>query len=131
MARRAFTLTGLGQLRRALNQAGDLAGDALEAALVEEANETMADSKQQTPVDTGRLRATGTVFPVERSGGNVSIEMGYGTDYAVPVHEKMGVHHPTGNAKFLERPLLERAAQMPVRLAAKVRANWQRLRVFR
>ena len=124
-------LTGVAELRQALIQAGSLAQEALAAAMVEEAEAVITAAKQQTPVDTGTLRGSGTVLPPETSMTKVSVTLGFGgaaAGYVVPVHEGMGASHPVGNAKFLERPLMERAPKIPSNLAARVLAAWQRLR---
>lgn len=124
---RNFRITGTRRLQRNLARAGGLAQRGLEAGLVREANAIMTESKRQTPVDTGRLRASGTVMPPESRGSGVSIEMGYGTRYAIFVHEIMTAHHPVGNAKFLERPLLAAEKGMADRLATAVAAAWRGL----
>lgn len=126
------TFTGINQLRRALDMAGPLATKALESAMMLEQEAIIAAAKERTPVDTGTLRGSGTVLAPEVSGTQVTVESGFGgaaADYAIPVHERLGVHHPVGEAKFLERSFLERAPRIPANLARRVEAAWQRLRV--
>ena len=58
-------------------------------------------SQALTPVDTGNLKAS----TYNASGGTSDkpvVEVGYTADYAVKVHEDLGVYHKTGQAKFLE-----------------------------
>lgn len=127
-----FKIEGVDQLKRALAQAGDLAQEALEAAMVEEAESIMTESKQRAPVDTGAMRASGVVLPPERSGDRVSVTMGYGgasQAYVKVQHENMTLRHVTGEPKFLERPVLERAGKLGNVLASRVARAWQRLRV--
>lgn len=50
----------------------------------------------------------------------IVVELGYDTDYAVPVHEILHVHHPVGQAKYLEVPLMQAVAGMDARLASDV-----------
>ena len=57
----------------------------------------LAASRENVPVDTGRLRDSGQV--VADSDGAAA---GYTADYAVYVHERTWVTHPNGKAKFLE-----------------------------
>lgn len=38
---------------------------------------------------------------------NVSVIVGYQTNYALHVHERMDIFHPVGQAKFLEQPARE------------------------
>lgn len=100
---------------------------ALAAALYEEAEDIMADSKANyVPVDTGTLRASGTVLPPELTGTHVVVTLGYGgaaQDYALPVHERLDVHHPHGQAKYLEAPVLAAIPQLGAKVAARAREH--------
>lgn len=70
-----------------------------------------SESTRRCPVETGELRSR--VFnegPLKDGNEYVQV-VGYekfsaqwedGRAYAVPVHERTGVHHPVGEAKFLE-----------------------------
>ena len=121
---------GLGGLERFCARALDVVMDAGARALVVEGNETMTDAKEQTPVDTGTLRASGTVFPPERTATRATVSLGFGgaATYAVPVHERLDVSHPNGgNAKFLERPTLARAPSLGRAIAAEVERALKRL----
>ena len=123
-------LSGWGDLERFFKRAPEVVADALESGLVIEANEMMTASKEETPVDMGTLRGSGTVFPAERELGGVSVELGYGgaaADYAVPVHERLGVAHPVGKAKFLEEPVLTRAPRLGPVLAKELARALTRL----
>lgn len=42
----------------------------------------------------------------------VSLNVGYTQSYAVYVHERLDVHHPVGQAKFLEQPAREKAGEI-------------------
>ncbi len=106
-------------------------GDAIPAALYQEAHDIMRESKRQVPVDTGRLRATGYVTPPQKDErGEDYVELGYGTDYALYVHEipppeegaprprqiqpgTRTARHVTGKWKYLEDPIKERADKIP------------------
>lgn len=125
-------ITGFDELHRALQKAGPLADDALKAALFEEQSAVIADAQANTPVDTGVLRASATVLPPKQTGQRIEVTAGFGgaaASYAVIVHEKMGVNHPVGGAKFLENAFLARAGKMPSNVAKRVERAWQRLRV--
>lgn len=124
-------ITGMGQLNRALRQAGPLALTALAQAAVQEQEQVITEAKNQTPVEFGTLKGSGTVLPPKVSGTGVTVDSGFGgaaTSYAVFVHEIMRNHHPVGNAKFLERPFLARVPMMGVNLAKGVERAWQALR---
>lgn len=68
----------------------------------------LADATERTPVDTGRLRDSGYCAPPQKVDGQ-RVEVGFGTDYAVAVHERTGVSHPVGEAKFLEKAVMNQA----------------------
>jgi hypothetical protein len=101
------------------------------SALKEHAEEVMAMSQEQVPVDTGALRDSAFIDEPVRKRGDVSIRMGYGgdasnmnpktyrlvSDYVVPVHERLDVVHPVGKAKFLEDPLMEKAQELGVTMS--------------
>lgn len=71
----------------------------------------LAESQELVPIRTGALKATGALN-VEIEGNAIIATISYGSDevgYAVIVHEDLEAHHPVGEAKFLERPLLDAA----------------------
>jgi hypothetical protein len=119
-------LTGAEQLQRALRQYGDGSTRALGGALYREAEEIMADSKDKyVPVDIGVLRASGFVDLPEISGNRARVQLGYGgaaEEYAFVQHERLDFHHIVGQAKYLERPMLEAASGLESRLAADLRS---------
>lgn len=79
-------------------------------ALWSECQIIMNQSKEQCPVDTGRLRASGEVSEPVVEPGKVEVSLGYGTDYAIYVHEDLEKYHaPPTKAKFLEDPISERS----------------------
>ena len=57
----------------------------------------LARSNSLVPVDTGRLRDSGSIDVQGLEGA-----VGYSADYAALVHENTLVHHAKGEAKFLE-----------------------------
>jgi hypothetical protein len=119
-----FTLQGTEQLRDALAKFGDQAPQAAARALYQEGETIMTASKKLVPVETGSLRASGAVYGPEIEGSRVTVTLGYGNTsvrYAVIVHERLGVHHPVGQAKFLESVALQAVAGMEERLAVRVR----------
>jgi len=90
----------------------------------------MAEAKARTPVDTGTLRASGHVAPPDVGASLVKVVAGFGgaaSDYAIVQHERLDFNHPSGEAKFLERPFLERAKMMPRSLARGVELALKRL----
>lgn len=63
-----------------------------------------SESIKECPVDTGRLRASAIVTPVQKEGNEYYCEVGYGTEYAIYVHERTELKHKVGKAKYLEDP---------------------------
>lgn len=113
--------------------------DALSAALYQEGLAVDAESVKQVPVDTGRLRGTHYVAPPTEGAASPVCEIGYGTDYAVPVHENMKARHgpaytdPKGHArgagqkaKYLSDPLNDARRGYNRRLGARAWGNWKR-----
>lgn len=124
-----FQIDGIPQLRAALQRAGTRAPQAMAAALLIEAEGAMRESRELVPVDTGALRASGTVFSPDITPTGASVEMGYGgeaSDYAVIQHERTDLSHTVGQAHFLSQPVLERASGMGHRMAATIRRYLER-----
>lgn len=126
----SFEIKGLDRFRANLGRIAGAAIPAVKRAMFQEAEEIMTVSKTAfVPVDTGALRASGTVLPPEIKGSEVTVTLGYGggaVDYAVIVHERMGVHHPNGQSKFLEVPVLAASRGMDARLAERIRRDIER-----
>lgn len=86
---------------------GNTAIKELAAATFATGESIMADSKENyVPVDTRFLQSTGRVSPPEIGRNRIRVVLSYGTDYALIVHEDLGVRHPVGQAKYLEIPFL-------------------------
>lgn len=117
---RSSKVKGSAKLRRELRKLGKLVPNALQKALVEEAMDIFVESQEQVPVDTGRLQDSGVVGELL---GRPGVVIAYGTDYALPVHERMEVSHATGNAKFLEGPFLAAASGMISRLVRRTKRH--------
>jgi hypothetical protein len=94
-------------------------------ALFAEATEIMARSQPLVPVDTGLLRSTGTVETENTPGPEAVVTLSYGgagiAPYAAVVHFRTDVHHPVGQAFYLQQPFFEATAGMAERLAAVIR----------
>jgi hypothetical protein len=111
---------GLKEFEQFLKETPGVVVKDVKAALYQEGENAMGVSKQRTPVDTGDLKATGHVkLPIEKGGG-VMVELAYGTDYAIYVHEILSASHPTGQAKYLQSAVEEAAPGMGGRLKERV-----------
>lgn len=93
--------------------------DAARAGLEEAAAFVLGESQKQVPVEDGDLKATGKVT---MQGDKAAIS--YGGPYAVYQHELLHLKHlHGGNAKYLERPLVderEREAEIIAEAIRKV-----------
>lgn len=117
---KSITWTGDDEILKRLER---LAGDypkATAAALYETGLEVHRDAVLLTPVDHGNLRQSAYVAP-PRNMQDPTTEIGYGTDYAVPVHERTEVYHRVGQAKFLETPIMRLRRVFAERLIRKIR----------
>lgn len=115
---------GLDQLQRQLTALADRLGDQVGPALRAEAEIEMTEAKRRTPVLTGALKGSGHVTGPTWRGRDVTVELKFGgpaAGYAVPVHEMVDVFHKNGEAKFLERPLLESAPHLAARIARRIK----------
>jgi len=110
---------GTDQFTRWLNETPAVTQKHLEGALFTEGEVVMGVAKRRTPVRFGTLKSTGHVKPPETKGGVTSVTLGYGTDYAIYVHERPA-NHPIGQMKFLESAVLEAGPGMSQRLKKDV-----------
>ena len=122
-------ITGGSELAAKLRGLGDPSrvGHAVGAALYQEAETIMADSKTNyVPVDVGTLHNSGHVQMPEISGSKASVLLGFGgaaSDYALAVHENLTARHTVGQAKYLEKPMLAAARGMTDRLGRRIRSE--------
>lgn len=102
--------------------------DEFARALYQEAVIEEKECKRRTPVDTGALRASVQAVGPERDGTTIRAWISAGTegpaaDYALIVHEDLEAFHKVGEAKFIERPLMESAPYMADRIAKRIDLN--------
>ena len=97
----------LAKIERNLDASVRARKEGIRAALYLVAQKLMRRSIALTPVDTGRLRATAFVALPQDSGGKFTCRMGYGTNYAVYVHELNNRHRPPTSNKYLATALRE------------------------
>lgn len=107
-------ITGGANLSGTLATYAEEMTEELARAMFEFGGRVMNEAIQLTPIDTGELRSRAFVEGpfITDDEQYYAVVVGYekhtdktdGDYYAVPVHERTGVHHPTGQAKFLEEP---------------------------
>lgn len=140
-------LTGVTNVLTQLKKLQHAFPDRVGAALYQEGQIEMTESKRRCPVSPtaaqfkamgrsmpkglvpGTLRASGTVHEPERHGRRISVTLSYGgaaRDYAVIQHEREDFHHTTGQWKYLESVLNESRSSMASRIAARLNLNKMR-----
>lgn len=94
--------------------------EATAEAVHEEALLLEAESIKEAPVDTGRMRASSFTKPPQDKNNPVAT-VGYGTKYAIYVHEREELNHTTGKAKFLIDPFRRLMRDYGNRLARRIK----------
>lgn len=131
-------MTGVEEFKASLKNFGPNALKAAGKPLFQITKEVEADSRRNTPVEWGTLEGTHeTEFPnYEEEAGAVICRITVGgptgesptgaMGYAVPVHERMEVHHERGGAKFLWNAVMKRLRTLHVELAQRLdlQAAW-------
>lgn len=118
-----MAVRGVKKVRANLKNASVRMTRAVDAALYQVGLEIDADAVMRTPVDTGRLRSSHYVSPPV--GDPSVVQIGSGTDYAVPVHERTGVGHTVGEAKYLQNAVDAAKSDMAANIARKAADNFK------
>jgi hypothetical protein len=102
---------------RLLDKADKQVNQAVRVALYNEMVAIMRVSIRQTPEDTGYLRATAYVT-LPTTTGQIRIQAGYATYYAIYVHERTDVSHaPPTKDHYLSDPMTDRSKGFADRVA--------------
>ena len=118
---------GAGKIRKGLKDAGFRYTKANLAALLAEGYDIMAKSIPLVPVEFSVLRNSRYVAieggaVAARQSDQPAVQLGYGTDYAVPVHEKHEVSHRVGQSNYLRQPFDEAMSGLRKRVAVRTAA---------
>jgi hypothetical protein len=127
-----FAVTGIEQVRQHLQDLSAQVPFLMVLAVQQEGEAVLAASQPLVPIETGALRASGTVSDAALDGAVASVAISYGgpgagfertpSQYAIVVHEDTTMRHPRGGqAHFLSQPLFEATQGMLERLADAVR----------
>jgi len=104
--RYSYSLEGLRTVEQNLKKALDQIKGQTKAGLLEAGLLVQRRSQELVPVDTGHLKGSAYIEPTDLPNGPV-VEVGYGAEYATHVHERLELHHPQGQAKYLETAIKE------------------------
>jgi hypothetical protein len=113
----------LDKFKEGLKAAGNAQTAAAMKAVDQFGEHVIGDAQQLTPVLTGALQASGTTLPAKMEGGTVRKEIGFNTDYAAAVHEKLQNAHKVGQAKFLEAAMNENSPKFAEFVGNRVKAG--------
>jgi len=80
----------------------------------------LGEAQVLCPVDTGALKASATATDPVDNNALITQEIGFNTNYAAAVHERLDVHHPNGQAKFLETAMRANAAKFSDYVIAEI-----------
>jgi hypothetical protein len=84
-------------------------------------NHVLGEAQKITPVDTGALVGSATAEDAVVADGKISQTIGFDTDYAAAVHERLDLHHkPPTQAKFLETVMRANADKLGVYVQSAV-----------
>lgn len=122
---------GIKEAMAKLRRIGVDADRELARALYLEGERIMMVSKHLVPVDTGVLRSSGHVTQPKNEGRMWVVLIGYGgpaVPYAIVQHENTKYSHTVGQAKYLEVPAVQAAADMPDRIRKRLRARFEKFR---
>lgn len=72
----------------------------------------LGQAQQIAPVKTGALQNSATSEPARIVGDDISKTIGFNTDYAAAVHERLELHHNQGQAKYLETAMRTQARKL-------------------
>lgn len=86
----------------------------------------LGQAQSLTPIETGKLKDSAAADPAELKGNRITKTIGFNTDYAAAVHERLDLDHsknknPEGQAKFLEVPMKRAAPRLAEFVGERVR----------
>ena len=131
MPQATIKLKGVKEMQAKLRALAQEFPEAVRRSLYYRGELIMTTSKQRyCPVRDGHLRNSGHVVPLPKPA--IGVVLGYGgpagigtnsqgVGYAVIQHENLTFAHKVGEAKFLEKPLMQAVPSLPRDIAADVR----------
>lgn len=66
------------------------------------ANHVIGKAQKLAPIEFGTLKASGVAEKAEAKGNDIFAVVGFNTNYAAAVHERLDLNHDQGQAKYLE-----------------------------
>ena len=118
-------LLGGEEVREEIERLGKEYPEAVNGALYRMGFLVQANAVGRTPVEFGVLRSSAYTSPPTERLGEVSVEVGYGTKYAIFQHEDASLRHPRGGEAGFLRKAVEDTVSLE-KIAAWTRANVER-----
>jgi hypothetical protein len=122
-----MAVTGQAEVMRRMKEVAKLYPKAMAGAIYKLGVAIMSNALPRVPVEFGQLRASHYVAPPQGQGAKANVELGFGTVYAVPQHERLDYKHPRGGeAKYLEKAiyaLSPAALQLLMKWASEIAKN--------
>lgn len=116
-------VTGLDTLQMFLRMTSPRATAAMGDAIEDTLDYVFEESQSQVPVDTGALKQSGGINPLDVGAGKIVGSISYGIVYAFYIHENTRLRHPHGGkAKFLSDPMASALNQLSSRLKGRLEA---------
>jgi hypothetical protein len=114
-------------LRRALRRAERRQLDAARRAIDVGGEAVLGRAQELAPVDTGALQASGTATSARADRRGIEKEVGFNTDYAAAVHERLDLRirtdrNPLARSKYLAAALAEKRGAVLRLIAAEMEA---------
>lgn len=120
----SVTVQGEAAIRKKLLELAKRYPGAAGAALYQEGMQLWNKAVRLTPVEFGVLRNSAYVSPPVERGNNVTVEVGFGTQYAIPQHERLDYQHPRGGqAKYLSTAVVQAQPGALERLGERIQRN--------
>jgi len=115
----------LRQIMRNLDEESEKIVDALLGAVYAEALDVLRQSKRRVPVDTSATRQSGYANPPDIGTTEPTAEVGYGTEYALALHERVEVFHKVGQPLFLSSVINELKSKYADKIATRTKRFWR------
>lgn len=106
-----------------IRKLAEFAPDEFGRAQMAETQVEVKECQRRCPVDSGDMQSEIHAEGPFREGRRIITKIATGeksADYALIQHEDLDLFHKVGEAKFIERPLMESAPHMAARIAARI-----------
>ncbi len=121
----AGAVTGFQAVLKKLDRLATAHKEAVAAAVYQKGLQIITKAKKRVPVDVGVLKSSGYAAP-PKSIENPVVDVGFGTNYAIAVHERVEVFHPVGGPLYLKSVVDEARSGWARDVADKAKRNLAR-----